>query len=179
MTLVPAVLVLLVGSELIRNSVDRWFNAPMDEVLSSAQRDRRRLLPRAAALVTRPRGADRARAGRPSTSAAADVGAVRDVIAPEVTAAARRAGRGLPRRRRPSGAPRLVPVVDVAAPTLPPRLRRARRPTGWRRAPLRAAPTPRSLEPLGGGGELVRAAALDARRRTARPSASSWSRATT
>src|SRR3954469_2935146 len=36
MTLIPAVLVLLVGSELIRNSVDRWFNAPMDEVLSSA-----------------------------------------------------------------------------------------------------------------------------------------------
>ncbi len=36
MTLVPAVLVLLVGSELIRNSVDRWFNAPMDDVLSSA-----------------------------------------------------------------------------------------------------------------------------------------------
>ena len=36
MTLIPAVLVLIVGSELIRNSVDRWFNAPMDEVLSSA-----------------------------------------------------------------------------------------------------------------------------------------------
>ncbi len=36
MTLVPAVLVLIVGSELIRNSVDRWFNAPMEEVLSSA-----------------------------------------------------------------------------------------------------------------------------------------------
>src|SRR6185436_11378173 len=36
MTLIPAVLVLLVGSELIRNSVDRWFNAPMDDVLSSA-----------------------------------------------------------------------------------------------------------------------------------------------
>ena len=36
MTLIPAVLVLLVGSELIRNSVDRWFNAPMDEMLSSA-----------------------------------------------------------------------------------------------------------------------------------------------
>ena len=38
MTLIPAVLVLLVGSELIRNSVDRWFNAPMDDVLSSANR---------------------------------------------------------------------------------------------------------------------------------------------
>src|ERR1700719_960849 len=36
MTLVPAVLVLIVGSELIRTSVDRWFDAPMDEVLSSA-----------------------------------------------------------------------------------------------------------------------------------------------
>src|SRR5215203_5438632 len=38
MTLIPAVLVLLVGSELIRNSVANWFNAPMDEVLSSANR---------------------------------------------------------------------------------------------------------------------------------------------
>jgi two-component system nitrogen regulation sensor histidine kinase NtrY len=36
MTIVPAVLVLLVGSEVIRNSVDRWFNAPMNDVLSSA-----------------------------------------------------------------------------------------------------------------------------------------------
>jgi two-component system nitrogen regulation sensor histidine kinase NtrY len=33
----PAVLVLIVGSELIRNSVDRWFNAPMEQVLESAQ----------------------------------------------------------------------------------------------------------------------------------------------
>src|SRR6476619_8528119 len=36
MTLVPAVLVLAVGSELIRTSVGRWFNVPMDEILSSA-----------------------------------------------------------------------------------------------------------------------------------------------
>jgi two-component system nitrogen regulation sensor histidine kinase NtrY len=36
MTLIPALLVLIVGSELIRNSVDRWFNAPMDDVISSA-----------------------------------------------------------------------------------------------------------------------------------------------
>src|SRR5262249_5984179 len=38
MTLAPAVLVLIVGSELIRTSVDRWFNAPMDEILSSANK---------------------------------------------------------------------------------------------------------------------------------------------
>ncbi len=36
MTLIPAVLVLIVGSELIRTSVVRWFNAPMEEVLASA-----------------------------------------------------------------------------------------------------------------------------------------------
>ena len=36
MTLIPAVLVLIVGSELIRTSVDRWFDAPMEEALSSA-----------------------------------------------------------------------------------------------------------------------------------------------
>src|SRR6266550_9345809 len=36
MTIIPAVLVLLVGSEVIRNSVDRWFNAPMNDVVSSA-----------------------------------------------------------------------------------------------------------------------------------------------
>ena len=31
MTLIPSVLVLIVGSEVIRTSADRWFNAPMDE----------------------------------------------------------------------------------------------------------------------------------------------------
>ena len=36
MTLVPTVLVLIVGSELIRGNIDRWFNAPMADVLSSA-----------------------------------------------------------------------------------------------------------------------------------------------
>src|SRR2546430_11477149 len=33
MTLVPTVLVLIVGSELIRGNIDRWFNAPMAEGL--------------------------------------------------------------------------------------------------------------------------------------------------
>ena len=37
MTLIPAVLVLIVGSELIRNNIDRFFNAPMATMLSSAR----------------------------------------------------------------------------------------------------------------------------------------------
>ena len=68
MTLVPAVLVLIVGSELIRTSVDRWFNAPMDDILSVGEQDCGRLLPRAAdarAATTPPRIARDAGGSRP------------------------------------------------------------------------------------------------------------------
>ena len=41
LTLVPALLVLVVGSELILTSVDRWFNAPMDEILAAVRRDKK------------------------------------------------------------------------------------------------------------------------------------------
>ena len=37
LALVPAVLVLIVGSELIRNSASRWFAPPIDDVLSAAR----------------------------------------------------------------------------------------------------------------------------------------------
>jgi two-component system nitrogen regulation sensor histidine kinase NtrY len=37
MTLIPAVLVLIVGSELIRKNIDQFFNAPMANLLSSAR----------------------------------------------------------------------------------------------------------------------------------------------
>src|SRR6185295_10625811 len=36
MTLVPTVLVLIVGSELITTNIDRWFNAPLSDILTSA-----------------------------------------------------------------------------------------------------------------------------------------------
>ena len=37
MTLIPALLVLIVGSELIRNNIDQFFNAPMANMVSSAR----------------------------------------------------------------------------------------------------------------------------------------------
>ena len=37
LTLIPAVLVLLVGSEIIRNAASRWFSPPIDTVISSAR----------------------------------------------------------------------------------------------------------------------------------------------
>ena len=36
MTLIPALLVLLAGSELIRNNIDQWFTAPLDRLVSTA-----------------------------------------------------------------------------------------------------------------------------------------------
>ena len=134
MTLVPAVLVLIVGSELIRTSVDRWFNAPMDEMLSSANQIAGDYYQRAAAARRRSgRAASRATLGGGRSDAAPTSRPIRDLLAPDVTlqrvqmvevyrvgavdrrAAARRAGR----RRRGAG----------AAAGLQPR----RRPTGWRR----------------------------------------------
>ena len=95
MTLIPAVLVLLVGSEVIRNSVDRWFNAPVEDVLTSADliasdyyRDRQaRLALEAERLAGALAGA---------AFDGADVAAVRDRILPEVTQRPRQDGRGLP-----------------------------------------------------------------------------------
>ena len=118
MTLVPAVLVLLVGSELIRNSVDRWFNAPVEEVLTAADliasdyyRDRQ---------VRRHR---RRRSGWPARLAGAafdgaDVAAVRDRILPEVTQG--RVKMVEVYRVTPGTQPaEVMPYVDVAAPDMP------------------------------------------------------------
>ncbi len=85
MTLVPAVLVLIVGSELIRTSIDRWFNAPMDEILSSANQIAGDYYHERQMRRERPRGAHRARRWRRSISTNADVRPIRDLLAPDVT----------------------------------------------------------------------------------------------
>src|SRR6185503_7818102 len=84
MTFVPAVLVLLVGSELIRTSTERWFNAPMDEILSSANtiasdyyHERQMLVTDHAKRMARELGSIDLRS--------ADVREIRDLLAPDVT----------------------------------------------------------------------------------------------
>src|SRR6266516_415389 len=84
MTLVPAVLVLIVGSELISTSVDKWFNAPMDEILSSANaiasdyyHERQMLVADHASRI--------ARALTSVNLANPDVRPIRDLLAPDVT----------------------------------------------------------------------------------------------
>src|SRR5262245_15024771 len=157
MTLIPAVLVLMVGSELIRTSVDRWFNAPMDEVLSTANaiagdyyQERQHLVSTQArqladALTTVDLGA-------------ANLQAVRELVAPTVLQERARLvevyrvtpGRG-------GSQPTVVPVMEVAAPSFSVDHSRA---SADRLAERIAAGTgdSRVIERVAGGAELVRAA---------------------
>jgi two-component system nitrogen regulation sensor histidine kinase NtrY len=166
MTLIPAVLVLLVGSELIRNSVDRWFNAPVEEVLTAADliasdyyRDRQTRVTADARRI-----AD-ALAG--ATFDGGDVATVRDRIAPEVTQ-----GRvkmvEVYRVAPGTQTPEALPYVDVAAPDMPRGYARAVADRMASRAAIGEIepPTP---EQLPSGGELIRAAAVVKRGSNAHP----------
>lgn len=156
MTLIPAVLVLLVGSGLIRTSVDRWFNAPMDDVLSSANaiagdyyQERQRLVSAEAetfALVLD---------GVDLTTAESD--AVRDLIGPAM-ARQQLALVEVFRVESVGGAsPSLVPVADVGEPTLP----RLASSAALRQMADRAAAGERPdaiIERLPDGADLIRGA---------------------
>jgi two-component system nitrogen regulation sensor histidine kinase NtrY len=155
MTLIPAVLVLIVGGELIRNSVDRWFNAPMDDVLTSANaiagdyyQERERLVAAQAARAAR------ALAGTDLGGASASI---RSIIEPDVRQErvtlieVYRAPQGT------TGAPAVLPVAQASAPALP----RDYSSASADRLAARAAAEGREaqvIERLPGGGELVRAA---------------------
>jgi two-component system nitrogen regulation sensor histidine kinase NtrY len=157
MTLIPAVLVLLVGSELIRNSVDRWFNSPVEEVLTAADliagdyyQDRRVRV-----------SADAERMAASLASAAfdgADIATVRDRVLPEVTQ--RRVKLVEVYRVIPgTQPPEVAPYVDVAAPDMPPGYARA---VGDRMAvqAARGVAEPSTPEQLSAGAELIRSAAV-------------------
>ena len=159
LTLIPAVLVLIVGSELIRNSADRWFNAPVDDVLTSANavasgyyHDRQLTVSEHAGRIAGSLAA--------VDLAASDVGPVRDLISTEVTE-----GRvelvQVYRVVAESDDGRLdvVPVVDVATSSLP----QADAPVSADRLASRVlagSAESWTVEPLAAGGDLVRAAAL-------------------
>jgi two-component system nitrogen regulation sensor histidine kinase NtrY len=157
MTLVPAVLVLIVGSELIRTSVALWFNAPIEEVLTSANQIASDYYQDRETEVRD--GAERvARALASRNLAAPDVSAVRDLIASEV----RRGNLQMVEVYRVSATDsanlQVEPLVDVAAPTLP---------QGYDRAvadrlaeQTLARPTEPRATALGGGGELIQSAAV-------------------
>src|SRR5689334_2527807 len=155
MTIVPAVLILLVGSELIRNSVDRWFNAPMEDVLSSANslagdyyQEQQRLVSLQAQRL--------ARALSGAELAPGDV-VVRGAIAADVTQQRvdlvevfRVSGRG--------SSAAVTPISEVAAASIPRSYSRATGTSLAERA-ARADAESTAIEELPrGGGELIRSA---------------------
>ena len=69
LTIIPALLVLLVGSELIRSSTQKWVSQPVDAVLSSAKQIAGEYYREREDVVVQPRGGAGARACRPRWSA--------------------------------------------------------------------------------------------------------------
>jgi two-component system, NtrC family, nitrogen regulation sensor histidine kinase NtrY len=158
MTLIPSVLVLIVGSEVIRTSADRWFNAPMDEVLASANRiaadyyaDRQKRVAEHAQRLARQLGS--------VNLGHADPASVRAVIAPEVRLERLHLVEVYRLDVSTGGPPRATPVIDVASTSLPTGYSRASADRLAARAAAGAVDMP-SLEPVAGGGDLIRSAAL-------------------
>jgi two-component system nitrogen regulation sensor histidine kinase NtrY len=158
MALVPTTIVLIVGSELIRTSIDRWFNAPMDEILSGANQI-------ASDYYYERQQAVTDQANRMARTLAdvdlngADVGPIRDRLAPDVTERRVQMVEVYRVRTVPGALPGPESVVDVAAPTLPPGYTRA---AADRLAAQALAGTveTRSIETLPNGGDLIHAAAV-------------------
>jgi two-component system nitrogen regulation sensor histidine kinase NtrY len=165
MTLIPAVLVLLVGSGLIRNSVERWFNAPVEEVLTAADLIASDYYGERQARVTSD--AERmSRALAASSFDQADMSAVRERVYPEV--AQGRVKMVEVFRIDPGQVPTAVPYLDVAAPDMP---HGHARTIAARMASRAAAGQPETPTPetLASGGELIRATALVRRSGTNQP----------
>jgi two-component system, NtrC family, nitrogen regulation sensor histidine kinase NtrY len=157
LTIVPCVLVLIVGSELIRSSTEKWFSQPIDDVLTAATRIAQDYYREREASVA----GHAARIAREIPVAAVESGdleAVRDAIQGEVAQGRVGLVEIYRARSRVGPTPDVVQLIAVEAPGLP-------------RARLRASADQLALlvatggneshapEPLDGGGELVRAGA--------------------
>jgi two-component system nitrogen regulation sensor histidine kinase NtrY len=156
MTIIPVSLVLLVGSEVILKSAERWFSAPVDQVLGSARevasdyyQERQRLVQSSADVLA-------ARLS-PADLAGTDLAAFGETVRRDM--ALGRVGLvEVYRVTATDGTPAVQPVVNWAAPTLPRGYSAA---VADRLAAQVAAGSRETtmVEPLRDGGELVRAAA--------------------
>jgi two-component system nitrogen regulation sensor histidine kinase NtrY len=158
MTLVPTIIVLIVGSELIRTNIDRWFNSPMEEILDSAKeiagdyyQERQTLVSDHAARIAR-RLAD-------VDLTNPDVARIRDLLAPEVTTVRVQLVEVYRLAPAVGALPGVEAVVDVAAPALPPGYNGAAADRLAAQA-LNGSPETRSIETLLSGGDLLHAAAV-------------------
>ena len=154
LTIVPSVLVLIVGGELIRSSTEQWFSQPVDDILSSANRIAGDYY-RERGVIVESHASRIARALPLEALERGNVDAVRVAIESEVRQG--RVGMLEVYRLRAGAAPALL--VAVESPSLP---RGAVRASADRLAVRIAAGSRDTLaqDTLDGGGELVRAGAL-------------------
>jgi two-component system, NtrC family, nitrogen regulation sensor histidine kinase NtrY len=152
LTLIPAVLVLLVGSGIIRNAAQRWFSPPIDTIISSARE------------IASDYYAERTRAVTTHATALARALANVDLASSDLTTIRSILGSELGQRQlslvevyRVTGreTPPVAAVVEAAAPSLPP---------GFAPAFVLASRTASggqnwSIERLPSGGELLRGSA--------------------
>jgi two-component system nitrogen regulation sensor histidine kinase NtrY len=158
MTLVPTIIVLIVGSELIRTNIDRWFNAPMAEILDSANQIAGDYYHERQTIVS-DQAARMARMLATVDLSSADVGPIRDRLAPFVTSVRVQLVEVYRVAPAVGALPGVEPVVDVAAPALPPGYSGAAADRLAAQALSGSAET-RSIETLGSGGDLLHAAAV-------------------
>ena len=152
LTLIPAVLVLLVGSEIIRNAASRWFSPPIDTVISSAREIASAYYAeRTRAVTTHANGLARSLSNVDLTSS--DLTTIRNILGSELG----QRQLSLVEVYRVTGreTPPVAAVVEAAAPSLPP---------GFPPAFVLASRTASgaqnsSLERLPSGGELLRGSA--------------------
>src|SRR5262249_42921428 len=155
LTIVPSVLVLLAGSELIRQTTARWFSQPVSEILTSANaiavtyyHDREEAIKQQTARLAAGIPIQTLTAGPFDETKAAVSAPVPDgrVGMVEIYRLQRTA----------DGRTDVVPVVALQSPTLPPGHLRAS--SDRMAAKIAAGSTDmQAHEPLEGGGELVRA----------------------
>ncbi|MGB2714336.1 MAG: ATP-binding protein [Vicinamibacterales bacterium] len=152
LTIVPSVLVLIVGGELIRSSTQKWVAQPVDDVLSSANRIAGDYYREREAVVLEQAN-ELARAVLATAVQAGDADSVRAVIEREV-----RQGRiGLVEVYSIGRDGQPVPLVAAQSPALPRGHLRAS--ADLLAARVAAGTDTTAHEPLDGGGELVRAGA--------------------
>jgi two-component system nitrogen regulation sensor histidine kinase NtrY len=158
LTIVPSVLVLIVGGELIRSSTERWLRVPIDDVL--------RLSTQIAGDYYREReGRVEVNAARIATAvpagavASGDAETVRRAIASEVTQGRVALVEVYRVHREPGARPAVAPLVAVESPTLPRGQTRGAADLLASRV-IAGAANPQTFEPLEGGSELVRAGAI-------------------
>jgi two-component system nitrogen regulation sensor histidine kinase NtrY len=161
LTIVPSVLVLMAGSELMRQTTSRWFSQPVTDVLTSSN----------AIAQTFYRDREVAVAGHAArlaggVSAQALVTGDLDALKTSVSAAVTDGRVGMveiyqiqrPADGKADGTPDVVPILALQSPSLPPGHLRAS--SDRLAAKIAAGSDSRAHETLEGGGEFVRAGVI-------------------